>query len=138
MNSSRPTRDLVIAVRDGAPYRLEWERQQVEAEAGKPLELPLKLKRRTADGKNEVTIQPLSFPGNFQMNNGSITGDQQELKVTITVQNGTRPGQYTLAVLGQSQVPFNKDPAAKERPNTLVSLPSQPITITVKPPAAQN
>jgi len=134
MNSSRPTRDLVLAVRDAAPYRLEWEQQRVEAEAGKPLELNLKLTRRIPDWKNEVTIQPLAFPGNFQMPNGSITGDQQELKVTITVQNGTRPGDYTLAVLGQSQVPFNKDPAAKERPNTLVSLPSQPITITVKAP----
>jgi hypothetical protein len=137
MNSSRPTRDLVIAVRDGAPYRLEWEQPRVEAEAGKQLDLKLRLIRRMPDWQNEVTIQPLSFPGNFQMPNSSLTGDQQELTVTIMVQNGTRPGDYTVAVLGQSQVPFNKDPEAKDRPNTLVSLPSQPLTITVKPAAEQ-
>ena len=137
MNSSQATRSLVIAVRDGAPYRLEWEQQQVEAEAGKTVDLKLRLNRRIADWKNDVTIQALGFPGNFQMPNGSITGDQQETTVTITVQKGTKPGQYTLAVLGQSQVPFNKDPAATDRPNTLVSLPSQPVTITVTPAAAE-
>ncbi len=135
-NSSQAMRSLVIAVRDGAPWRLDWEQQSVEAEAGKTIDLKLRLTRRIADWKNEVTIQPLAFPGNFTMSNGSITGDQTESTVTITVQAGTRPGQYTLAVLGQSQVPFNKDAAATDRPNTLVSLPSQPITITVKPPAA--
>lgn len=135
MNSSQATRSLAIAVRDGAPYRLEWEQHQIEVEAGKTVDLKLRLTRHIADWKNEVTIQSLGFPGNFQMPNGSITGDQQETVVTITVQKGTRPGQYTLALLGQSQVPFSKDPEAKDRPNTLVSLPSQPLTITVKPAA---
>ncbi len=132
-NSSQATRNLLLAVRDSAPYRLEWEQAQVEAEAGQSVALKLRLTRRVPDWKNEVTIQPLAFPGNFQMPNSSITGDQQDLAVTITVQKGTRPGAYTLAVLGQSQVPFNKDPAAKDRPNTLVSLASQPITIIIKP-----
>ena len=135
-NSSQAMRSLVIAVRDGAPYRLEWDQQSVEADAGKTIDLKLRLTRRISDWKNEVTIQPLAFPGNFTMSNGSIPGDQADTTVTITVQAGTRPGQYTLAILGQSQVPFSKDAAATDRPNTLVSLPSQPITITVKPPAA--
>ncbi len=136
MNSSQAMRSLVIAVRDGAPYRLVWDQPQVEVESGQTIDLKLRLIRRVADWKDEVTIQALAFPGNFQMPNGSITGDQQETMVTINVQNNTRPGDYTLAVLGQSQVPFNKDAAATERPNTLVSLPSHPITIRVKAPAA--
>ena len=135
-NSSQATRSLVISVRDGAPYRLEWDQQSVEAESGTTIQLKLRLTRRIPDWKNEVTIQALSFPGFFKMPNGSITADQQEATVSIEIQAGTRPGKYTLAVLGQSQVPFNKDPAATDRPNTLVSLPSQPVTITVKPPAA--
>lgn len=135
-NSSQAMRSLVIAVRDGAPYRLEWDQQSVEADAGKTIDVKLRLTRRISDWKNEVTIQPLAFPGNFTMSNGSITGDQTDTTVSITVQAGTRPGKYTLAILGQSQVPFSKDAAATDRPNTLVSLPSQPITITVKPTAA--
>jgi hypothetical protein len=131
MNSSRPTRDLVVAIRDGAPYRLEFADERVEVEAGKMAELKLRLLRRWPDFKNEVGIQPLAFPGNFQLPSDRFTGDRLELTLPLTVQNGTRPGQYTLSVLGQAQVPFAKDPQAKDRPNTLVSLPSRPLTVVV-------
>ena len=50
------------------------------------------------------------------------------------VQAGTRPADYTLAVLGQAQVPFNKDATKPDKPNTLVSIPSRPLTITVTEP----
>jgi hypothetical protein len=136
MNSSQAMRSLVIAVRDGAPYRLEWETPSIDTEAGKTLELKLRLKRRIADWKNEVTLQTLAFPGDFKMSNSSIQGDQEETILSIAVQDNTKPGSYTLAILGQAQVPFSKDATAAERPNTLVSLPSQPITINVKLAAA--
>jgi hypothetical protein len=132
--SSQPLRQLMLAVRDEAPYRLQWPAQQVQAEAGKTVDIKLQLVRRQANWKSEVTIQSLAFPGNFQMANTSFVGDVTEITIPIAVQAGTRAGDYTLAVLGQSQVPFNKDAAATDRPNTLVSLPSQPITITVSAP----
>ena len=131
MNSSRPTRELAIAIRNGAPYRLEWASDRLEVEAGKVAEAKLRLVRRWEDLTANVTVQPLAFPGNFQLSNAEYAGDQSELTLPITVQNGTRPGAYTLAVLGQAQTPFNKDPAATERPNTLVSLPSLPLTLLV-------
>jgi hypothetical protein len=133
LGGSQPSRDLIIAVRDGAPYRLEWASDRIEVDAGKVAEAKLKLVRRWPDFKNEVTVQNLAFPGNFQMNNTAFAGEQAEIAVPITVQGGTRPGEYTLAVLGQGQVPFNKDPQATDRPNTLVSLPSRPLTLVVKP-----
>ncbi|MDA1015739.1 MAG: PPC domain-containing protein, partial [Planctomycetota bacterium] len=131
MNSSRPTRDLVVAIRDGAPYRLEWSAPQMEVEAGKEANLTLRLTRRWDDFKADVTVQPLTFPGNFKMSNTSFKAGQMELSIPITVQNNTRPGDYTLAVQGQAQVPFNKDAKAKDRPNTLVSLPSRSITLRI-------
>ena len=131
MNSSRPTRELVVAIRDGAPYRLEWATPELEVEAGKEAQLTLRLIRRWNDFKADVTVQPLSFPGNFNLSNTSFKGDQTELTIPITVQNNTRPGSYTLAILGQAQVPFHKDSESKDRPNTLVSLPSQPVTLRV-------
>ena len=138
MNSSRPSRELVVAIRDGAPYRLDWSAEQVEVEAGKETSLTLRLTRRWSDFKADVTVQPLSFPGNFKMSNTSFKGDQTELTIPITVQNNTRPGDYTLTVQGQGQVPFNKDPDAKDRPNTLVSFPSRSVTLRViAPPTGQ-
>lgn len=131
MNSSRPTRDLVVAIRGGAPYRVEWSAKQVEVEAGKEAKLTLRLTRRWSDFKADVTVQPIAFPGNFKMSNTSFKAGQSELVIPVSVQSNTRPGDYTLAVQGQAQVPFNKDSKAKERPNTLVSLPSQSITLRV-------
>lgn len=136
--SSRPSRDLVVTVRDAAPYRLEWSSDNVEVEAGKEVDLTLRLTRRWEDFKADVTVQPLSFPGNFKLSNTSLKGDQTELTIPITVQNNTRPGSYTLAVMGQAQVPFNKDSEAKDRPNTLVSLPSRPVTLQVIEAAKPN
>ena len=137
MNSSRPTRDLVVAIRDSAPYRMEWSADNVEVEAGQEAMLTLRLTRRWNDLKADVTVQPISFPGNFQLANTSFKGDQTELAIPIAVQANTRPGSYTLAILGQAQVPFNKDAEAKERPNTLVSLPGRPITLRVIEAAKQ-
>ncbi|MEO2018621.1 MAG: hypothetical protein ABGZ53_30075 [Fuerstiella sp.] len=117
---------------DGAPYRLEWEQNKVEAEFEKQIELKLSLVRRIADWKNDVTIQPFAFPGNFKMSNSSLAGDQAEMTIKIDVQANTKPGGYKLAVLGQSQVSLDKDHEGNDKPDTLVSLPSQPITITVK------
>ena len=129
--SSRPTRELVVAIRDAAPYRLEWATDNVKVEAGKDVELTLRLTRRWPDFKADVTVQPLSFPGNFKLSNTSFKGDQTELTIPVNVQANSRPGSYTFAVMGQAQVPFNKDAAAKDRPNTLVSLPSRPVTFEV-------
>ncbi len=135
LNSSRPTRELVVAVRDGAPFGLRFEPDRVEVEAGKPVQFKLKLDRHWADFRSDVNVLPLEFPGNFRLGTSKIAAGQNELTVTIDVQGGTRPGDITLAVMGQAQVPFSKDPEAKDRPPTLVSLPSQPVTITVKKPA---
>jgi len=131
-SSSRPMQEMVIAVRDGAPYRLEWVSDRIEVEAGAKAELKLRLTRRWPDFKNEVNIQPLNFPGNFKMPNGAFKGGDTEITLPIEVQKGAQPGEYTLAVFGQGQVPFNKDAASKDRPNTLVTLPSAPVSIVVK------
>jgi len=86
-----------------------------------------------SDATNAITVQPHQFPGNFQLGNFDVGLDAAAVPFTINVQQGTRPGRYTLTVLGQSQVPFNKDSVATDRPNTLVATPARPVTIIVKP-----
>jgi hypothetical protein len=41
-------------------------------------------------------------------------------------------GEYTLAISGQAQVPYNKVITETTKPNTLVTQPSKPFTIIVK------
>jgi hypothetical protein len=134
MNSSRPTRELALAIRPSASFAMQFTTDVVEVAAGEKAEVKLRLARHWPDFKNEVTISALAFPGGFSMPNSKFAGADNEITLTIEVQNGRPPGDYTFAVLGQAQVPFNKDPAAADRPNTLVSLPSYPITLRVQAP----
>jgi hypothetical protein len=131
--SSVPMRKLPIAIRPSAPFAVQFEKEIIEVMAGEKAEIKLKLQRHWADFKNDITISALSFPSGFGMPNTKFAGEQTELNVTIDVQAGRPAGDYTMTVLGQAQVAFNKDPAAEERPNTLVSLPSRPVTLRVLP-----
>jgi hypothetical protein len=134
ISSSRPTREQLIAVRETAPYSLELVPNQIEIEAGKTAELKVQAKRLWPEFKNAINLIPLAFKGNFQMPNTTIAADTNDVTIRITVQAGTRPGEYTMSVLGQAQVPFNKAKDAKDRPNTLVSMASRPVTIKVTEP----
>ncbi|HEX5105316.1 MAG TPA: PPC domain-containing protein [Pirellulaceae bacterium] len=131
--SSRPTRDLAAAVVEKAPFLVVPDQERVEVKAGDKLELKVQIKRLWPEFTGDLKLLPLSWPGNFQMPELPVAAGASEATVAITVQNGTAPNEYTLALLAQAQVPFHKDPAAKERPNTLVSLASRPITIVVQP-----
>jgi hypothetical protein len=129
--TSRPQRRLAIAVRESAPFALQFEPEKITVAAGQEAEIELKLARLWPDFTESVSIQPLFFPGQFQLQNFEIPAGQTSAKVKIAVQANTRPGDHTLAVLGQGQVPYNKYAAAAEKPKTLVSLPSRPITLSV-------
>lgn len=131
---SRETREHVFAIREKAPFNLAIEPDRVQVESGKKAEVKLRLVRHWPDFKNAVNYQPLNFPGGFQLGNGTINADQTEVTITIDVQAGMKPADYTLVVLGQGQVPFNKDASKPEKPNTLVPIPSRPLTITVTEP----
>jgi hypothetical protein len=132
--SSAPMRDLVLGVREKAPYVLKLQPERVSVEAGKDVSVKITATRLWADFKDKITVIPLAFPGVIQMPTVEIAPGTTETTAKFTIQNGARPGDYTISVLGQAQVPFNKDPQAKDRPNTLVSTPSLPLTITITEP----
>jgi hypothetical protein len=133
IGSSRPTRKLALAVREPAPFALRVSAERLEVSAGKRAELKLHLDRSWPDFQGNLTVLPLAFPGVFKMGNVQIPAGQNEAAIAIDVQAGARPGPYTLAVLGQAQVPFSKDAKATPKANTLVSLPSRPVTLVVLP-----
>jgi hypothetical protein len=134
LSSSRPTRQLVVAIRETAPFHVSGTMERVEVEAGKKVELKLQCQRLWPDCKSPVTVTPLAFPGSIKTGTLSIPADQSEASATIDVQPNAKPGEYVLALQTQAQVPFTKDPKAASKPNTLVTLPSRPITLVVLPP----
>jgi hypothetical protein len=133
MGSSRPMRELIVAVRESAPFALRFAADRLQMKAKSKTALKLHADRLWPDFKNPVTVLPLTFPGSFRMSNVEVAAGKSEVSVTIEVQAGTPPGEYTLAVMGQAQVPYSKDAGAKQKPNTLVSQPSRPLTLVVLP-----
>jgi hypothetical protein len=133
VSTSRPMRELVVAVRETAPYMVRIVPEQARVVAGGKLELKLEASRYWPDFTAPIRVIGLSLPGGFNLAEVEIAAGKTEATCLLEVGN-MRPGDYTLTLLGQAQVSFNKDPAAKERPNTLVSMPSRPVTIMVQPP----
>ncbi len=134
LSSSRPTREIASSIRELGPYSVTCDPSELSIEAGKEAQLKVTVKRLWPDFKDKVALQPLNWPGNIQLSNFDIAGDQTEATVTIKIQANSQAGVQTVTLLGQGQVPFHKDPLSKERPNTLVSLPSRPVTITITAP----
>lgn len=133
-NSSRPLRALPVAIRETAPFAMAFTTERIEVESGQKVELTLQLKRLWPEFKEKLLVQAMALPGGFNLPNGEVPAGQSEGKLTLSTQAGMAPGEYTIAVQGKGQVPFNKDPKAASKPNTLVSLPSRPLTVVVKAP----
>lgn len=131
--SSRPMRQLPLAVTaEDSPFALRFATDRVEVEAGKKVEVKLQLDRRWPDFKAAVNLLAHAFPGPLKMNNTSVGEGKADVTVTFEAQNGARPGDYTLTVLGQAQVPYQKD-AKAAKANSLVTVPARPLTVTVLP-----
>ncbi len=131
LNSSRPTRELALAIRESAPFALRFGVERLEVETGMKTEVKLQLERRWPDFKNAVNVQTLSQPNGVKLGNADLGPGKSEATVTLDVAPNTRPGEYTVVVMGQAQVPYNKDEKAATKPNTLVSQPSRPVTVVV-------
>ncbi|MFO0803677.1 MAG: PPC domain-containing protein [Gemmataceae bacterium] len=134
-NSSRPTRELVVAVRETAPFAVSPAVDRIEIEAGKKADVKFTCVRNWSEFKGSVNLQGLSPPNPIKVNGASIAEGKADATVSFEVQAGARPGEYTVALQCQGQVPFAKDAKAAARPNTLVTAPSRPIMIVVKPAA---
>ncbi|MBO0698057.1 MAG: PPC domain-containing protein [Zavarzinella sp.] len=131
MNSSRPTRELVVAVAEVAPFALRPAVDQVEVTAGRKAEVKYQL-GRAAGFTGAVTVTPLAFPGPVRANQVTIADGQADGVVTFDVTGGAPAGEYTLAVRGQAQVAVE---GPKGKANTLVTLPARPVTLVVHPAA---
>jgi hypothetical protein len=134
---SRLTRDLVLAVREKAPYSLSAEVQEVATVAGQNITIPLKITRHWPDFKGNalVTLLNPSQQGAFTFNNNQpLNLAKDETNVTLVTKN-TPPGTYTIAFRGQVTAPPGKDMATKEKRPIAHVQPSSPITVTVLPQA---
>ena len=91
--------------------------------------LTVKVTRIAPDLKTPLTVRAIAteLPKGLTLNNNqplNIAAKATDGKLPINVQANVQPGTYTLVLHTQTQMPYNKDPKAKQKPNTIVVLPS--------------
>jgi hypothetical protein len=134
---SRLDRSFVLAVREQAPFRLTAELDKAFVVQGDKVNLKGKLTRLWPDFKTPLQAIAMDLPPNqLTVNNNqpiNFAPGKDEMSAVVDAKAGLAPGTYTIVLRGAAQVPFNKDPMAKQKPNINVMLPSTAVTLTVLP-----
>lgn len=135
---SRVDRNLFLAINDAAPFHLTAALPKPTVLQGEKVNVALKLNRLWPDFKTPLQVQqpdpprirnqPVMTLAPVTMNPG-----KDEMTAVLDVRSTAPPGTYTLAFYGIGQMPYNKDPMAKQKPNINVVQPSTPITFLVVP-----
>jgi hypothetical protein len=130
---TRLDRELVIAVRDKAPYTLIVGTDKINIKQGDKLSIPVKLLGDSYKGN--VTINAIGGPPGLTPQN-LVLNPGQGGNVTLDVKGGQGipPGNYTVFLRGQTQPinPKNPQPPKGGAPPNLVQI-SMPVSVTVAP-----
>ncbi len=132
--ASRMARGTVLAVRPSAPYALLASPASTAVKAGGSLEVKLSLQRRWPQYKGAVQLVGMALPNGFNLSNGTIGPDATEATLKLSVNNGVRPGRYTIVVRSETQVPFTKDPEGKNPTDVRMYDPAPGFVIEVQAP----
>ena len=125
--------EMMVSVRGKSPIALKGSVDKTAIKLGDKAEFKVDLVRKSND-KTVVTVQGLESHGNLLGNAPqNINADKSEVKLPVTVPEGTPLGTYFLTVRGQSPIPFSKDPAAKEKPAANTVTWSNMVAIEVIP-----
>jgi hypothetical protein len=131
ISTSRACREVCLAVRPGAPYRVQLP-EKATAPAGGSAEIKVKV-RRSAPFAGKVQLTGLNLPPGFGMATVDIPAGKDEVTAKLTVAGNVPPGDYTVVLRGDGQVPFSRYPKAASKPNVRVADPSTPMTVTITP-----
>jgi hypothetical protein len=133
---SRLDRNVMLAVRDKAPYSLAATIDKPAVQQGDKATITVKLTRVWPDVKGPMQVLAIDLPPNLTINNNqpvTIAADKTEATLAVDAKAGVLPGTYNLVLRSQTQFPYNKDPKAPQKPPVNVVLPATPVTLTVLP-----
>jgi hypothetical protein len=136
---SRLERALFFAVGGGpAPWDLGLTLDKAVLTQGERGAIKLNLKRLWPDFKGALAVQAQNaeLPRGLVVNNNqplNVAAGKNDGSLNVVVTNQVPPGLYTVVLRCQAQVPYNRDPAAKQKPNVNVTQYSAPVTLTVLP-----
>jgi hypothetical protein len=131
INTSVEAREICLAVRSQAPYALKLPEKKVAVTIGKEVEFPMSVSRYWPDFKGKIQVTGLNLPPGFDFATKDIPADKTGVQATLKVAGNVPPGEYSVVLRGDAQVPFNRDPKAAGRPNVRVADPSTPMIVVV-------
>jgi Bacterial pre-peptidase C-terminal domain len=144
---SRLERGLALAVRGQAPYTLTATIDKPQAAPGTTAIITVKLTRLWPDFKTPLAVtlaqaqggqSPPATPQGLTVAQANIAPAATEAKMNVTIPANIPPGTYNIVLSSTAQIPFNKDPAAKQKPNTVVVQSSSPVSLTIIPKSLAN
>ena len=133
INTSVMLREICLAVRDKAPYAVQLPTEKSSVTAGATLDATAKVTRNWPDFKGNVQLIGLNLPPGFSFATTTIAANSTETAIKINVAANVPPGEYTVVLRGDAQVPYNRDPMATTRPNVRVADPTTPMLVQVLP-----
>ncbi len=126
---SRLDRELVVAVRDKAPFILSLDKTQFAVPQGDRITIPLKL--TAIDFKGGVQISALTLPTGMAMQPKTVQPGKDD---TIILDSKTTvlPGNYTVVLRGQTQPPQPNQQPKPGGPRNLIQT-TPPIFVMIVP-----
>jgi hypothetical protein len=132
---TRLDRELVVAVRDKAPYTLAVEKPRITLQQGEKISIPVKL----VPGENfktNVTVNAIGGPPGLIAPAITLTPTAPGGNATLDIKGGMAipPGNYTVFVRGQTNPinPKNPQPPKGGAPPNIVQT-SMPVIVTIVP-----
>jgi hypothetical protein len=131
INTSLEVRQICLAVRSTAPYGIRLPETKLSVAAGGVVEVTATVKRHWPDFKGKVQLNGLNLAPGFALAATDIPEGKAEAAFKLKVAGNVPPGDYSVVVRGDSQVPFARDSKVTSRPLVRVADPSTPLTVTV-------
>ncbi len=132
---TRLDRELVLAVRDQAPYSLAVGVDRLTITQGEKVHIPLTLQVHQAGFKSPVQLTAAALPPGVQLQALTLPAGKDSATAVLDPKGGGLvPGKYTIVLRGQTQANTGKPPppAMKGGPVNYVQA-TPPIELTVLP-----
>ncbi len=131
----RVARSTVLCIRQKQPpFRVSFVQEKMAMPLGGNTNLKVKVERLWPDAKQPIGLTAVHLPPGVAFNNNqplTIPADKSEAEARLQVPGNLAAESFSVVMRGSSQIPFNKDPMAKQKPNTAMYAASLPMQIAV-------
>ena len=127
---SRIDRELVLAVREKAPFVVKPTVDKVTVQQGEKINIPVKLTRQTEAAKGAVILTGFGLPTGMTMQPVTINADKDTATATIDGKVTLQAGTYTIVLRGQTGALPKQN---QQNQNLGIVQPSEPVTVIVQP-----